>query len=231
MKIVRAPSYRDLGLAWREYRKLRSLDTPARIQAYLDAIPSNFEPGGETVLPVREVMRQRRAHCIEGAFLAALALWVNGERPLVMHLKAVNDYHHVITLFKRGRYWGAISKTNAVYLRYRDPIYRSLRELALSYVHEYANRSGQKTLRAYSRPLDLSRVDPAKWVCAEVDCWEVHDRLYELPHTRLVNAAQARHMRRFEDFQRAIGKQLQHRRPKTNGTRRPYVKHWARARR
>lgn len=227
-KLRNAPSHQALGLSWNEYRKLRSLKTPARIQAYLDQLPANFEHGGETVLPVNEVMRQQRAHCIEGAFLAACALWLNGERPLIMHLKAVNDYHHVVTLFRRGRHWGAISKTNAVYLRYRDPIYRNLRELALSFVHEYANRSGQKTLRSYARPLDLSRFEPVKWISAPKDCWEIHDLLYDLPHTRLVSPAQARHLRKFEPFQRSIGRQLQHQSPKRKV---PTVKHWARTRR
>lgn len=223
----RAPAHDELGLTWNEYRTLRALSSPARIQGYLDALPSNHEIGGETVLPAREVLRQRRAHCIEGAFVAALAFWLHGERPLVMHLKAVNDYHHVIALFKRGGCWGAVSKTNAVYLRYRDPIYRSLRELALSYMHEYANRRGEKTLRAFSRPLDLSRVDPAKWVSSDKDCWEVHDRLYYLPHTRLVTTAQVRGLRRFEAFQKSIGKQVEHPKPK----RVERAAHWARKRR
>lgn len=221
------PHYSELGLTYRQYRTLLSLDTPQKIQAFLDAMPANFEHGGETVLPVAEVLRQRRSHCIEGAFLAACALWLQGERPIVMHLKAVNDYHHVITLFRRGRYWGAISKTNAVYLRYRDPIYRNFRELALSYVHEYANARGEKTLRAFSRPFDLSRVDPKKWVAADKDCWEIHDRLYYLPHTRLMSSSQVRNLRKFESFQRHIGKQLQHRKPKRRlGAKR--VAHWAR---
>jgi hypothetical protein len=209
-----APDYRELGLSWNEYRKLRSLNTPQKIQAYLDDVPSNFEIGGETVLCVREVLRQRRAHCIEGAFLAACAFWLAGEPPLLMHLKAVNDYHHVITLFRRGGHWGAVSKTNAVYLRYRDPIYRTPRELALSYMHEYANKRGQKTLRAFSDPLDLSRVETSLWVACDTDCWKIHDRLYYLPHTRLVTISQARKLRKFESFQRSIAKQLQYRRPR-----------------
>jgi hypothetical protein len=222
----RAPTYTDLGLTWNEYRKLRSLNTPDKIQTFLDLVPSNFERGGETVLPAREVMRQRRAHCIEGAFLAACALWVNGERPLVMHLKAVNDYHHVITLFRRSGHWGAVSKTNAVYLRYRDPIYRNYRELALSFMHEYANRRGQKTLRAFSRPLDLSTIDPKLWISAEEDCWKVHDRLYYLPHTRILSTAQARQLRVFDDFQRGTGRRVEYAKPEPT-TQRP--RHWARA--
>src|SRR5262245_46689 len=129
-----------LGLTRAEFHTLERLRTPERIQAFLNAMPANFEPEGDTVLSVREVLRQRRAHCIEGAMLAALALWIQGEPPLLFDLAAIRDYDHVVTLFRRGGRWGAISKTNHLTLRYRDPVYRSLRELAMSYFHEYANR-------------------------------------------------------------------------------------------
>jgi hypothetical protein len=122
---------------------LQRLDTPHKIQAYLNGIPQNFEPDGQTALSVREVLRQRRSHCIEGGMLAAAALWVHGERPLLLDLSAENDYDHVVALFRRNGCWGAISKTNHYALRYRDPVYRTLRELAISYFHEYANRRGQ----------------------------------------------------------------------------------------
>ena len=222
---MRRPTPEQLGLTAAEFRRLAALETPARIQRFLDRIPSNFEFAGETVLPVREVLKQRRAHCIEGAFVAACALWVAGERPLVMYLKAVDDYHHVITLFRRGRCWGAISKTNAVYLRYRDPIYRTVRELALSYAHEYANGEGKRTLRAFSNPFDLSRITPSKWVSSERDCWELHDKLYDLPHTRLMSSAQARHLAQFDWFQREAGKRLEHAKPVRAGR----IAHWTKS--
>src|SRR2546426_5283715 len=131
----------DLRLTRAEFAILGRLDAPQRIQLFLNAIPINHEIGGETVLSVREVLRQRRAHCIEGAMLAACALWVHGEPPLVMHLDChESDFPHVVALFRRAGGWGAISKTNGAPLRYRDPIYRTLRELALSYFHEYSDR-------------------------------------------------------------------------------------------
>ena len=155
----------ELGLNDREFATLLRLDSPEKIQHFVTRIPINHEIGGETVLSVREVMRQRRAHCIEGAMVAACALWVNGEPPYVMHLDCdLSDYPHVIALFKRGGAWGAISKTNGAPLRYRDPIYRSLRELALSYFHEYSNKRGHKTLRSYSIAYDLRRIDPVERV-------------------------------------------------------------------
>ena len=116
----------DLGLTPAEFRVLQRLDTPHKIPAYLNGIPQNFEPDGQTALSVREVLRQRRSHCIEGGMLAAAALWVHGERPLLLDLSAENDYDHVVALFRRNGCWGAISKTNHYALRYRDPAYRNL---------------------------------------------------------------------------------------------------------
>jgi hypothetical protein len=193
---------KDLGLAPAEFRVLERLDSPEKIQAYLDRIPQNFEPDGDTALSIREVLRQRRAHCIEGAMLAAAALWVHGERPLLLDLSAVNDYDHVVALFRRNGCWGAISKTNHYALRYRDPIYRSLRELAITYFHEYSNRRGRKTLRRYSRPLDLRSIDPKLWATNGKDCWEVTERLEALPHYPLVTGRQERTLRRSDDVER-----------------------------
>src|SRR5437660_5115047 len=136
----------DLGLTPAEFALIRRLDSPRKIQAYLYGLKQNFEVGGDTCRPVRAVLRTESAHCIEGAMLAACAMWIQGEPPLLLDMKADRDYDHVVALFRRGRCWGAISKTNPAVLRWRDPVYRSLRELAMSYLHEYANRRNQKTL-------------------------------------------------------------------------------------
>ena len=160
MNRMRIASREHLGLTKAEFAILRRLSTPEKIQAYLDAMPQNFEIGGETCLSVREALGQRRALCIEGAMIAAAALWVHGEPPLLLDLKATHDYDHIVTLFRRNGCWGAISKTNHSILRWRDPVYRSLRELAMSYFHEYCNGRHQKTLRSYSVAFDLRRLDP-----------------------------------------------------------------------
>src|SRR5690606_6565324 len=195
-----------LGLDAREFAALRRLDSPLKVQAWLNATPVNHEPDGETVLSVREVLRQRRAHCIEGAMFAACALWIQGEPPLVMHLDChESDYPHVIALFRRAGCWGAISKTNGAPLRYRDPIYRSLRELALSYFHEYANRRGQKTLRSYSVPFDLRRLPPAEWITNPKSCWLAHDRLAALRHYLLITPRQEKLLSRRDAFERQAG--------------------------
>ena len=204
----------DLGLTPREFLTLRRLRTPARIQGFLNAIPINHEIGGETVLSVREVLRQRRAHCIEGALVAAAALWVNGDPPLLVHLDCdTSDYPHVIAVFRRAGAWGAISKTNGAPLRYRDPIYRTLRELALSYFHEYSNKRGYKTLRSYSAPFDMRRIDPSEWATSVKSCWKTHDRLTDLHHFPLITRRQERLLTKRDPFERKASKIVEYPKP------------------
>jgi hypothetical protein len=204
----------DLGLTRAEFAVLRRLSGPEKIQDFLHAMTANFEIGGQTCLSVREVLRRRRAHCIEGAMLAACALWVHGEPPLLLDMRAERDYDHVVALFRRGGCWGAISKTNPPVLRWRDPVYRSLRELAMSYLHEYANQGGQKTLRSYAGPFDLRRIDPSLWVTNGKNCWQVGEILDELPHRALVSKKQARMLRRRDAVERKAGALLEHRQPR-----------------
>jgi hypothetical protein len=212
--LARKPEREALGLTPAEFATLRRLATPEKIQAFLNAIPINHELDGETILSVREVLRQRRAHCIEGALLAACALWVHGEPPLVMHLDCDPcDYPHVIALFRRQGAWGALSKTNGACLRYRDPIYRSLRELAMSYFHEYFDKRGRKTLRSYSGAFDLRRIDLALWVTSTKACLETHDRLEALPHHALISTRQARLLAKRDPFERRAAALVEYPRP------------------
>lgn len=204
----------DLGLSRAEFAVLKRLSSPEKIQAYLNATPINHEMGGETVLSVREVIRQRRAHCIEGAMFAACALWVQGEPALVMHLDChESDFPHVVALFRRGGAWGAISKTNGAPLRYRDPIYRTLRELALSYFHEYSNRHGHKTLRSYSTSFDMRRIDPGEWVTNVKSCWATHDRVTNLRHYLLISRRQERLLAKRDSFERKAAKMVEYPKP------------------
>lgn len=211
----------DLGLTPREYATLERLDSPHRIQAFLNAIPVNHEEDGETVYSVRQVLRHRRAHCIEGAFLAACAMWIHGDPPLVMHLDCdLSDYPHVIALFRRHGHWGAVSKTNGVALRFREPVYRTLRELAISYFHEYSDRRGRKTLRSYSGAFDLRRLDVSEWVTNEQACWPAHDRLVGLRHYPLVSKRQIRMLAPRDPFEASICKLVQYP-PPPKGKRQP----------
>jgi hypothetical protein len=217
---TRFATRRHLGLTEGEFGRLARLDTPQKIQRFLNATPINHELGGETLYSVREVLRNRRAHCMEGAFLAAAALWIHGEPPLMVHLDCdLSDYPHAIVVFRRGRCWGAISKTNGAPLRFRDPVYRSVRELAMSYFHEYFDKRGRKTLRSFSRPYDMRHIAPEHWVTNGKHCWDVHDRLAELRHFPLVTKRQERLLVPRDPFERQIGKLVQYPKPEKPGKR------------
>lgn len=170
-----------------ESKLLRKLSTPQKIQDYLDTLPVNFEALGETYMSPRKVFETGTAHCFEGALVAALALAYHGERPLMMDFQtAWDDEDHVIALYKQNSHWGAISKTNHSVLRYRDPIYKTPRELALSYFHEYFLWDGRKSLRNYSAPFDLSRYAPEKWVTAGEDLFWLVEAIDSARHFPLV---------------------------------------------
>jgi hypothetical protein len=192
----------DLGLTKAEFAVLRRLDAPGKIQDFVYRLDQNFEERGETCQTVREVLHTRKAHCIEGAMLAACAFWVHGEPPLLLDMRAVRDFDHVVALFRRQGRWGAISKTNGVFLRSRDAVYSSLRELAMSYFHEYCNRREHKTLREYSLPYDLRRVDPRLWVSGERHAWQVAEALDDLRHFKLMNGHQLRQVTRRDPLER-----------------------------
>jgi len=208
------PRREDLGLTPAEFAVLRRLDTPRKVQTFVYGLKQNFELDGETCLTVREVLRTRRAHCIEGAMLAACAMWVHGEPPLLLDMRAVRDFDHVVALYRRRGHWGAISKTNGIFLRSRDPVYRDLRELAMSYFHEYCNRRNDKTLREYSVPYDLRRVDPSVWVSGEKGAWLVAEELDRLRHFKLMNGHHLKQIGPRDAFERRAGALAQYRTPR-----------------
>lgn len=195
------------GLSSEELALLRKLDTQGKIQDFLDAFPSNLSRYSDSCSSPRMALRKGRAHCIEGAFIAATALWLQGERPLLMDLKAEKpDFDHVVTLFKKNGYWGALSKSNHPVLRYRDPIYRTLRELALSYFHEYVLAStGNKTLRSYSRPFSLKRFG-TEWITSEEHLWDIALTLDESRHYPLLPPGGTRLLRKATDIERQAGR-------------------------
>lgn len=167
------------GLSPAELRTLRALKTPERIQKFVDALQYQY---ADTAGSPRRVLRERKGHCMEGALVAAAALRVNGHPPLVMDLEAVNDDDHVVALYREHGLWGGIAKSNFAGLRYRPPIFRTLRELALSYFTQYYNLRREYTLRAYSGPIDLSRFDRFHWMTAEADVWSVAEALCTVRH-------------------------------------------------
>ncbi len=204
----------DLGLSRAEFAVLRRLSTPEKAQRFIYDLKQNFEPKGDTCNSVRVVLRDRRAHCIEGAMVAACALWIHGEPPLLLDLQAVKDFDHVVALFRRHGRWGAISKTNGFALRWRDPVYRSLRELAMSYMHEYTNKHERKSLRTYSVPYDLRRMKTKDWVTPEEGAWDLIDNLEAARHYKLVTPWQVRRLTRRDPFERVVGSMLQYKRPR-----------------
>lgn len=197
------------GLTPAELKVLTKLNTPIKIQDYLDALPANWEEGGDTHMSPRRVLREGKAHCIEGALLAATALWLQGEKPLIMDLYAmdgVGDVDHVVALYKRGGRWGCISKTNHPTIRFRDPVYKDLRELSLSYFHEwFMNTTGQKTLESYSQPLDLSKLGTG-WITAEEELWHLDNKLNALPHYKLVPKANRKYIRPADKMELLAGR-------------------------
>lgn len=171
----------------KEIKFLKSLNTPAKVQDYLNSIPFNFEKNGIDVIksPFRSI-REKNIHCFEGAILGAYILSLHKHKPLLMYLKTTkNDFDHVIAPFKMGKYWGALSKTNHNVLRYREPIYRDIRELVMSYFHEYFLDNGDKTLRQYSDVLDLSKIKK-DWAIDENDLWYIDKALDKMKHFDIV---------------------------------------------
>jgi hypothetical protein len=160
-------------------RTLRALKTPARIQKFVDALDYQY---ADTAWSPAHVLRERKGHCLEGAILAAAALRVNGHPPLLMDLEAVRDDDHVVAVFREHGLWGGIAKSNFAGLRFRAPVYRTLRELALSYFENYYNLRGERTLRAYSQPVNLARLDRCRWMTSEEDVWCVPEALIAARH-------------------------------------------------
>lgn len=173
-------------LTAQEKRLLRSLSNPWKIQKYLDTIPYNREPNGDTCRSPRRTIRDQTAHCFEAALLAAAALRINGLPPLIVDLESVRDDDHVIVVFQVDHHWGAMAKSNYSGLRFREPVYRTLRELVMSYFEHYYNLRGEKTLRAYSRPVNLTRFDVINWMTAEDDVWEIPEYLTTIRHTPIL---------------------------------------------
>lgn len=189
-----------------ELRRLRHLKTPARVQDFLNELGTNHERGGETCSSPLVTLRRGSAHCMEGALVAALALWMNGGTPLLMDLRTSrDDYDHIVTLFRVGRRWGGITKTSHAVLRYREPIYRDVRELAMSYFHEYFLDSGRKTLREYSAPFDL-RKWRGDWIAAEEDLWDLERAIDRSKHYRLLSRAQIARLRAADPIEIRAGK-------------------------
>jgi len=181
-----------------EMAVLRKLTTPEKIQRFLDDLGYNKEKGGATCRSPRRVLRDRLAHCMEGALLGAAALRVQGHPPLLLDLEAEHDDDHVLAIFRQRGCWGAVAKSNFSGIRYRTPVYRTIRELVMSYFEHYFNLRGDKSLRRYSQPVNLKRFDRIHWMTAEKDVWVVPEYLVTIPHRPIATPEQVRAFKRVD---------------------------------
>ena len=186
---MRAPDS-DFGLTPREARRLRALKTPAQVQRFLDDL--DYDAAGAGCRSPRRVLREGRVQCLDGAIFGAAALRLQGHPPLILDLEADRDDDHVIAVYRRNGAWGAVGRSNYSGLRFREPVFRTVRDLALSYIEAYFNLRREKTLRRYSRPLSLARFDARSWMTAEDDLWYVAFHLVTIRHYRLLTRAQER---------------------------------------
>src|SRR3990167_7125283 len=189
-----------------EITLIKKLNTPAKVQDYLNGLQFNFEKGRETLKSPLFTLRAKRAHCFEGALLGAYILSQHGFKPYLMHLKTTRgDYDHVIVPFKIRGFWGALSKTNHAVLRYREPIYKNIRELAMSYFHEYFLNDGRKTLRQYSALLDLNTLKK-NWAVSKVDLWYIDKKLDKIKHYDMVPKFYIKNLRKADKIEIEAGK-------------------------
>ena len=207
----------------KEKALMKKLNTPAKVQDFLDSLRFNFEKQGkktvETCKSPVMVLRTGSAHCLEGALLGAYILSLHDFPPLVLHQRAVrDDYDHTITPFKVRGFWGALSKTNHNVLRYREPVYKSIRELLMSYFHEYYLNRGKKTLRQYSRPLNLDTF-PKDWMIQERDLWEIDKKLDEIKHYDVLPKAHIKKLRKADKVEIEAGKIVEYRSSRTSSLR------------
>jgi len=184
------------GFSPAELRKLRSLKDPYGIQRFLDDMPYHLE---DTAWSPRRVLQEGTAHCFEGAIFAAAALRANGFPPLIIDFEAEHDTDHVLALYRVKGLWGTIAKSNYTGCRYREPVYRSLRELAMSYFNIYFNMRRERTLRTFSRPVNLSRFDNQQWMTTEKDIWFIAYYLLDIHHYPLLPPGMSKRLHRVDD--------------------------------
>jgi hypothetical protein len=194
-KGIRPLGHESFGLSPADLRTLRALKTPARIQKFIDGLTYQY---ANTAWSPKHTLRERKGHCLEGALVAVAALRMHGHLPLLMDLEGVRDDDHVVALYRERGLWGGIAKSNFAGLRFRAPIYRTLRELALSYFEHYYNLRGERTLRTYSVAVNLARLDGQGWMTSEADVWCVPELLIAARHYPLFPDKVARTLPRLD---------------------------------
>ena len=196
-----------------EIELFRKLDSPQKIQDYLNSIPFNFQVKKVTFMSPRLVLKNKKAHCVEGAMLASAILEFHGWKPLILDLRSTEkpyDYDHVVSVFKLNGCFGAISKTNHAVLRFREPVYKSVRELAMSYFHEYFLDNGRKTLREYSDLLDLNRFNKMNWRTTEKNLFPIPEYLDTVKHHSILTKRQIKNLRNADKIEIEAGKIMEY---------------------
>ncbi len=187
-----------------EIKLFKKLNTPAKIQDFLNKTPFNFDEREGSCLSPREVLKQKKADCVEGAIFAAAVLEFHGHKPLLLDLRSVKkpyDYDHVVAVFKVDGFFGAISKTNHSVLRYREPVYKNIRELVMSYFHEYFLTDGLKSLREYSVPLDLNHFNKIEWRTSEKNLSLILKHLDKIKHHKILTPKQEKNLRKADKIE------------------------------
>jgi hypothetical protein len=213
----------EYGLSKERYKLLKRLNTAKKVQDFLDTLPINHEKEGETYMSVMRTLDAGVAHCLEGALVAALSFWINGQKPLIMDLAAYNGDDHIIALYQVNGLWGAVSKTNHATLRFRDPVYKTPRELAMSYFHEYIHlKTGEKILERFSKPIDLRKItltdeyEPMtkkqiiqEWVSDKEDLFWLAEAINEMPHEYVYPKTQKKYLRKGDKMELQAGNILE----------------------
>ena len=184
------------GFTAKELRKLRGMKNPHGIQKFLDDAPYHL---ADTAWSPRRVLNEETAHCCEGAIFSAAALRANGYPPLLLDLEAEHDTYHVLAIFRENGCWGAVAKSNYTGCRWREPVYRTPRELALSYFNTYFNLRRERTLRRYSVPVNLKRFDRQHWMTTDQPVWFVVNHLFDIKHYPLIAPAMAKRLHRADE--------------------------------
>ncbi len=199
---------KDFGYTKNEKGLFRKISSPAKVQDFLNSIPFNFDQGSYCMSP-RKVLENKKAHCVEGAIFAYAALEQNGFKPKLLDLRSTSkpyDYDHVVCVYEKDGFWGAVSKTNHGVLRYREPVYKNIRELVMSYFHEYFLDTGVKTLREYSTPLDLKKFEKLGWRTSDSDISEITEYLDDVKHYKILTPKQIKNLRNADKIEIEMGK-------------------------
>lgn len=204
----------NLSFTKKELNLLKKINTPAKVQDFLNTLKFNFEEKGETLKSPIRVLREKNAHCFEGALFGAYVLSLHGYKPLILHLEASeDDLDHCVVPFKENGLWGAISKTNHSVLRYREPVYKNIRELVMTYFHEYFTKDGKKNLRRYSDAFNLNTLDK-EWVTSKKDLWYIDKKLDKVKHYDIAPKKVFKKMRKADKIEIQTGEIVEYKNKK-----------------